>query len=64
MRTTYIRAPQIKDDKDGLCDKYYTTTDLAVRKYFSSSMVFHRFGQVNCGLDIAVSDLDGKGSSL
>lgn len=44
--TTYIRTPQTKEDNDDFCDKEYVTTDLAMRKYFSSSMVFHRFEQV------------------
>lgn len=55
--TTYIRAQQIKDDKDGLCDKDFTTTDLSVRKYFSSSMVFHRFGQVKRLFEIMGIDM-------
>lgn len=46
--TAYIRTQETKDEKgESSCDKKHTTTDLVVRNYFSSSMVFHRFGQVN-----------------
>lgn len=44
--TTYILTHKKKENNDGLCGNEYMTTDLAVRKYFTSSMVFHRFEQV------------------
>lgn len=46
--TAFIRTQETKDEKgESSCDKEYTTTDLNVRNYFSSTLVFHRFGQVN-----------------
>lgn len=45
--TAFIRTQETKDENGESCNKEYATTDLAVRNYFSSTLVFHRFDDVN-----------------